>query len=102
MDFSYEDEQILKDYSIDFRPGQIVGIHGSSGSGKSTLLKLLMRFWDVQSGTVKISDENIRGKRIVGIEIRIADVIAFDEIHAPGGVQFQQRIVVSLPLRGSP
>ena len=39
------------------------------------------------------------GKRIVGIEIRIADVIAFDEIHAPGGVQFQQRIVVSLPLR---
>ena len=60
VDFSYEDEQILKDYSIDFRPGQIVGIHGSSGSGKSTLLKLLMRFWDVQSGTVKISDENIR------------------------------------------
>lgn len=60
LDFSYEDEQILKDYSIDFRPGQIVGIHGSSGSGKSTLLKLLMRFWDVQSGTVKISDENIR------------------------------------------
>ncbi len=60
VDFAYGEETILRDYSIGFQPGQIAGIHGSSGSGKSTLLKLLMRFWDVQGGAVKISGENIR------------------------------------------
>ncbi len=45
--FAYENEVILKDYSIDLKPGKVIGIHGASGSGKSTLLKLLMRFWDV-------------------------------------------------------
>lgn len=60
VDFAYGEETILRDYSIGFQPGQIAGIHGSNGSGKSTLLKLLMRFWDVQGGAVKISGENIR------------------------------------------
>lgn len=60
VDFSYEKEQILKDYSISVPQNQIIGIHGQSGSGKSTLLKLLMRFWDVQSGKITISDQDIR------------------------------------------
>ena len=38
----------------------MLGIHGASGSGKSTLLKLLMRFWDVQKGAVRISGEDVR------------------------------------------
>ena len=42
--FSYDEEVILNDYSVDMQPGQMIGIHGVSGSGKSTLLKLLMRF----------------------------------------------------------
>ena len=46
---------ILKDYSLEMPRGKIIGIHGASGSGKSTLLKLLMRFWDVDRGAVKIS-----------------------------------------------
>ena len=54
------EELILKDYSIDIPKGQIVGIHGASGSGKSTLLKLLMRFWDVTSGKIIVSGENIK------------------------------------------
>lgn len=58
--FAYEDEVILKDYSIRFEPGKIVGIHGVSGSGKSTLLKLLMRFWDVQKGNIQINGEEIK------------------------------------------
>ncbi len=58
--FSYEDEVILKDYSIDIKPGQILGIHGVSGSGKSTLLKLLMRFWDTKQGEVKVAGENVK------------------------------------------
>lgn len=60
VDFSYEEEQILKDYSIRIPRGKVVGIHGASGSGKSTLLKLLMRFWDVQGGRVRISKRDVR------------------------------------------
>ena len=61
VDFAYEEEQILKDYNIKIPKGKIVGICGASGSGKSTLLKLLMRFWDVQGGQVRISGRDIRG-----------------------------------------
>lgn len=60
VDFAYDDEQILSDYTITIPKGKIVGIHGASGSGKSTLLKLLMRFWDVQAGQVTISEKDIR------------------------------------------
>ena len=58
--FAYEDEVILKDYSINLNPGKIIGIHGASGSGKSTLLKLLMRFWDVNQGTIEVNGFEIR------------------------------------------
>ncbi len=61
VDFAYEEEQILKDYTIRIPKGKIVGIHGASGSGKSTLLKLLMRFWDVQGGQIKLSGRDVRG-----------------------------------------
>ena len=58
--FSYEDEVILKDYSISLPKGKIIGIHGKSGSGKSTLLKLFMRFWDADKGAVNISGTNVK------------------------------------------
>lgn len=57
--FAYGDEMILDDVSVDIPQGAVVGIVGRSGSGKSTLLKLLMRFWNVQKGNVKISDTEI-------------------------------------------
>lgn len=60
MTFAYESETILSDFSMKMEPGKIVGIHGASGSGKSTLLKLLMRFWDVNQGSICISGENIK------------------------------------------
>lgn len=60
IDFAYEEEQILTDYSLTLEKGKIVGIHGASGSGKSTLLKLLMRFWDTDHGAVKVSGKNIK------------------------------------------
>lgn len=59
--FSYEEEVILKNYSIDIQPEKIIGIHGRSGSGKSTLLKLFMRFWDVNDGAIKVSNQDVRG-----------------------------------------
>lgn len=56
----WDDEIILNDYSLKLEPGRITGIHGASGSGKSTLLKLLMRFWDVNQGTVSVDGENVK------------------------------------------
>ena len=53
--FSYGEETILSDLSLDIPEHGITGIVGRSGSGKSTLLKLLMRFWDTQSGRVTVS-----------------------------------------------
>ena len=58
--FSYEKEEILSDVSVEIPNHSIVGIAGRSGSGKSTLLKLLMRFWNVEQGTIKISNTDIQ------------------------------------------
>lgn len=58
--FAYGEEVILDNYSLTLQPGQITGIHGASGSGKSTLLKLLMRFWDVQEGSVSVDGVDVR------------------------------------------
>ncbi len=55
-----ETDTILDHYSLTLQPGQITGIHGASGSGKSTLLKLLMRFWDVQGGSVSVDGADVR------------------------------------------
>ena len=58
--FAYGAETILDSYSMKLQPGKITGIHGASGSGKSTLLKLLMRFWDVQGGSMSVDGKDVR------------------------------------------
>ncbi|MEH7298899.1 ABC transporter ATP-binding protein [Neobacillus drentensis] len=61
--FAYEGttgEPILKYINLTIHPGETVGIIGSTGSGKSTLVGLIPRFYDVNSGTVKVDGENIQ------------------------------------------
>lgn len=62
--FVYEDQgketEILKNFSLELKPNQVIGLVGKSGSGKSTLLKLFMRFWDTGQGSVNLSGENIK------------------------------------------
>ena len=60
LDFAYDDEQILKDYSIEIPEGSRIGIHGKSGSGKSTLLKLIMRFYDPDQGSIQIHGRDLK------------------------------------------
>ena len=60
VSFSYEEEVILKDFDFTIPTNTVVGISGKSGSGKSTFLKLLMRFWDVDGGSIKIGATNIK------------------------------------------
>ncbi|MCR5725463.1 MAG: ABC transporter ATP-binding protein/permease [Treponema sp.] len=60
VSFAYDEEKILSGISLSFPKNKIIGIQGKSGSGKSTLLKLFMRFWDADSGSVKISGMEIQ------------------------------------------
>lgn len=59
VSFAYERQPVLAKCSAVFGRDSIIGIEGKSGSGKSTLLKLLMRFWEVGSGRVSVSGEDI-------------------------------------------
>jgi ATP-binding cassette subfamily B protein len=61
VSFSYNDSPVLSGISLEIARGGIVGICGRSGSGKSTILRLLMRFWDVGSGSIRISGVGIAG-----------------------------------------
>ena len=55
-----KDTKILDNFSLKLQLGKITGIHGASGCGKSTFLKLLMRFWDVQKGSISVDGEDVR------------------------------------------
>ena len=59
--FGYNpDKIIINDFSADVNPGQTVAIVGPTGAGKTTMVKLLMRFYDVNSGSVKVDGHDIR------------------------------------------
>ncbi|WP_445738833.1 ABC transporter ATP-binding protein [Niallia sp. FSL R7-0271] len=58
--FSYkEEEELIKDLTIQIKPGQKVAIVGPTGAGKTTLINLLMRFYDIDSGVIKIDGVDI-------------------------------------------
>jgi ATP-binding cassette, subfamily B, bacterial MsbA len=60
INFKYEDESVLKDFSLRIKKGQTVALVGQSGSGKSTIANLLTRFYDVNEGTIAIDGIEIR------------------------------------------
>lgn len=60
VSFAYDDELILDDIQLSLDANKIYGIQGKSGSGKSTLLKLLMRFYDVNQGSIRINRKDIK------------------------------------------
>lgn len=59
--FGYKEDQIIiHDFSADIVPGQKIAIVGPTGAGKTTMVKLLMRFYDVNGGAIKIDGHNIK------------------------------------------
>ena len=74
---------VLSHVSFDARPGETVAIVGKSGSGKSTLVSLLPRFYDVQSGSVRLDGHDVREYRLADLRRQISvvsqDVVLFDD-----------------------
>lgn len=60
LTFAYDNEEILKDITLEFPKGNTIGIYGKSGSGKSTLLKLMMRFWNSPKDSIKIGSADVQ------------------------------------------
>lgn len=61
VDFSYRpDVRLIENLNLDVKPGQRIAIVGPTGCGKSTVINLLMRFYDVDAGSIKVEDVDIR------------------------------------------
>ncbi|WP_043931650.1 ABC transporter ATP-binding protein [Bacillus sp. EB01] len=75
VSFSYGDEDVLSDVTFKAEPGQTVGIIGATGSGKSTLVNLLHRFYDADSGEVKVDGLDVRKWDIHKLRERMAMVM---------------------------
>ena len=60
VDFNYGNKKLFDDFNLKIKPGEKVALVGHSGSGKSTLVKLLYRFYDVNSGSVLIDDNDVK------------------------------------------
>ena len=62
VSFGYTPERtVLKDFNLEARPGQLIAIVGTTGAGKTTLINLLMRFYDPQSGVIRVDGQEIPG-----------------------------------------
>lgn len=61
VNFSYvPDEQVIYDFNLDVKPGQKIALVGATGSGKTTIVNLLMRFYDIDSGSITLDGVDIR------------------------------------------
>lgn len=81
--FGYnEDRVVLHDISFDVQPGQRLGIIGRTGSGKSSISRLLLRLYNINSGTIRIGGEDIRSLKLETLYRRVGmvtqDVQLFD------------------------
>lgn len=70
--FAYEQEPVLKDFSLQARPGEVIALVGPSGAGKSTIAGLLARFYDPQEGAIRVDGEDLRRITLVSLKSNIA------------------------------
>jgi ATP-binding cassette subfamily B protein len=84
VDFAYnEDETVLRDISFEVKEGETVALVGATGAGKSSVINLLSRFYDIQSGSITINEEDIKNydldylRRNIGVVLQ--DVFLFSD-----------------------
>jgi ATP-binding cassette subfamily B protein len=71
---SGEDQTVIRDLSLDVHAGETIGIVGSTGAGKSTLVKLLLRFYDVGEGCIRLDGHDLRELRLLDLRRAIGFV----------------------------
>ena len=75
VNFTYGDHPILKDITFEAKPGQTIAVMGATGSGKSTLITLLGRFYDIQSGSIRIDGIDVREQSLKPLRRQIGYVM---------------------------
>lgn len=84
--FSYDNERtILKDFNLEIPKGKTVALVGQSGSGKSTIANLLMRFYDVEQGSIAIDGTNIKDIKLVSLRDQLG-LVTQDSIMFNGSI----------------
>lgn len=83
LTFGYDDEDVLKDFSLTIPKGHTVALVGQSGSGKSTIANLLTRFYDISKGSISIDGINIKDVKLKSLRDQMAlvtqDSILFND-----------------------
>ena len=75
VNFGYDEKNlILRDISLDVKPGMTVAILGATGSGKSSIINLIPRFYDVNNGSIKIDEHDVRDYKIKSLREQIGIV----------------------------
>ncbi|MBY0223085.1 MULTISPECIES: ABC transporter ATP-binding protein [Sporosarcina] len=75
VSFAYEEEEVLKNISLTIRPGETAALVGMSGGGKSTIISLIPRFYDVNSGAIRVDGYDIRDVKVKSLRDQIGMVL---------------------------
>lgn len=77
VSFSYNGVSVLKNITIDAKPGSTIAIMGTTGSGKSSIVNLIGRFYDCESGTIKVDGVDVKQWDLLALRAQVA-VVAQD------------------------